>query len=209
MAARAPKKGLWYWLGRLVLFVLGWRMEGDVPSASRCVIIAAPHTSNWDAVLMLAMAAVYDIDIHWMVKHTVLEHPLGPLVKRLGGVPVDRRSRNDIVSQMVDEFAKHDAFLLAVPPEGTRKRSAHWKSGFYYIALRAKVPICLGFLDYARKVGGLGPLMTPTGDVERDLETLRAFYGEKKGKYPEQFSTIAFRPTESGEREPAPGASNG
>ena len=165
-----------------------------MPDAPKCVIIAAPHTSNWDAVLMLAMAAVYQIDISWMVKHTVIEHRLGGLVRRLGGIPVDRRSRNDVVSQMVDEFARRDAFLLAIPPEGTRKHAPYWKSGFYYIALRAKVPICLGFLDYGRKVGGLGPLMTPTGDLERDLETLRAFYGNMKGKHPENFSTIAFRP---------------
>ncbi len=182
--------------GHLLLKSLGWRAEGQLPDTPKWVIIAAPHTSNWDLPIMLGVAYVLGANLSWMGKHTVFEGPFGGFMRWLGGVPVDRRSRHDVVKQMVDLFARRDELELSVPPEGTRKRTKYWKSGFYYIAKGAHVPIALGYLDYSRKVGGVGPVVWPSDDVEADLAKIRAFYADKVGKYPELFQNAVFKPVD-------------
>ena len=179
--------------GKLVLDTLGWHAAGRVPDEKKYVLIAAPHTSNWDLPLMLGTAYVLGADLSWMGKHTIFSPPFGGFMKWLGGVPVDRRSRNDVVKQMVDEFARRDELALAIPPEGTRKRTDVWKSGFYYIAKAAGVPIALGYLDYRTRVGGIGPVVYPTDDLEADLAKIRAFYADKEGKFPGQFRNVEFK----------------
>lgn len=191
------KRGVAYWIGKAVLAASGWEVEGGAPDEPKYVAIAAPHTSNWDLVYSLAIGFVLGLDIHWIGKHTLFAPPFGGVMRWLGGIPVDRRSRQDVVRKMADEFAARDRFVLLVPPEGTRAKAPHWKSGFYWIAKEADVPIVMGFLDYARKRGGLGPALRPSGDLERDLEALRAFYADKKGKFPELFSDVRFKPEES------------
>lgn len=176
--------------GRLILRLLGWRIEGGPPAVPKCVALGVPHTSNWDGVIMVAVAWVFGIRLRWIGKHTLFRGPLGPLMRALGGVPVDRRARQNLVQQLVAEFERHEQFILVVPPEGTRRRAPGWKTGFYFIALGAQVPLHLGFLDYRRKVAGFGPLFHPTGDLARDMEAFRRAYEGIEGKYPEQVSPV-------------------
>jgi 1-acyl-sn-glycerol-3-phosphate acyltransferase len=161
----------------------GWRTEG-VLSAPKMVLIAAPHTSNWDFPFTLAAAADLGVRINWMGKDSLFRWPFGGLMRRLGGVPVDRRKSNNMVDQMVAAFAACDTMYLVVPPEGTRGKVRRWKTGFYHIALGASVPIALGFVDYRRKVAGVGPTLMPSGDLDADMATIKAFYATVTAKYP-------------------------
>ncbi|MFO0756648.1 MAG: lysophospholipid acyltransferase family protein [Byssovorax sp.] len=173
-----------YWIGKAWLKAFGWRAEGALPENPKLVLIAAPHTSNWDFPFMMATAYVMQVDIAWMGKHTLFEGPFGWFFKWMGGVPVDRRSPQNLVQSLAERFAAADSLVLAVPPEGTRGKVDYWKSGFYRIALAAQVPIALGFLDFERKVCGVGPLVMPTGDVKADMDQIRAFYAGIRGKHP-------------------------
>ena len=182
-----------YWLGSLYLRLLGWKLLGQKPPYKKYLILAAPHTSNWDVPLMLAMSYVYGVRLSWIGKHSLFRGPLGMLLRLLGGVPVDRRGRHNAVQQMVDEFARRDELCLAITPEGTRGRAEYWKTGFYHIALGAGVPIVLGLLDYQKKVGGLFEAVTATGDLKADMDKIRAFYRDASGKYPQDFGPIRLR----------------
>ncbi len=181
------------WFGKLYLWLFGWKLMGQKPAYKKCLLLAVPHTSNWDVPVMLSMSYIYGIPVSWIGKHTLFTGPLGPLLRWLGGVPVDRRARNNAVQQMVDEFARRDELYLMITPEGTRGRADFWKSGFYYIALGAGVPIILGLLDYKRRVGGLFEPFFPTGDIKADMEKLRAYYHDATGKYPQNFGPIRLR----------------
>jgi 1-acyl-sn-glycerol-3-phosphate acyltransferase len=171
-------------LGGAFLRLSGWRVEGRLPDAAKAVVIAAPHTSNWDLPLMLAVAFVLGIRPAWLGKRELFRWPFGWLMRWLGGVPVDRAARQNLVQQAVDRFNALDRLHLVVPPSGTRRRATHWRSGFYHIARGARVPIVCGFLDYGRRVGGIGPTLTPSGDLATDMDGLRAFYANITGKYP-------------------------
>ncbi len=166
-----------------LLKVLGWRTEGAAPDAPKYVVIAAPHTTNWDLPLGLLLAFPFRIRANWMGKDSLFRGPFGALFKWLGGVPIDRSKPHGVVAQMVEAFREHDKFVLIIAPEGTRKSVLYWRSGFYHIARGANVPIVLGFIDYARKAGGVGPIITPSGDIEADMEQIRAFYVNVTGKH--------------------------
>ncbi|MEZ4290735.1 MAG: lysophospholipid acyltransferase family protein [Myxococcota bacterium] len=183
-------------LARWFLRMTGWTTSGARPAPRRYVLIAAPHTSNWDFPYLLAFAAVYDIPIAWMGKHTLFRFPLGPIMRALGGVPVRRHAREQLVEAMARTLGEHDELALVVPVEGTRARTEHWKSGFYHIARRAGVPIVMSFLDYAQRRGGFGPAFEPSGDVVRDMDHVRAFYADKQGLFPERFGPIRLREEE-------------
>jgi 1-acyl-sn-glycerol-3-phosphate acyltransferase len=172
------------WISIVFLRLNGWKTEGPLPDIPKFVLIAAPHTSNWDLPYMLFMAFRLKAKIYWMGKETLFSWPFGPLFRWLGGIPIDRSQANDVVAQSVEQFQKNEKRILTVPPAGTRKRVLNWKTGFYHIATGAGVPIALGFLDYKRKVGGIGRLVQPTGDIERDMEGIRAFYSDISGKHP-------------------------
>ncbi|NVB39701.1 lysophospholipid acyltransferase family protein [Pseudenhygromyxa sp. WMMC2535] len=186
-------KRLKRFLGKGYLRLIGWRWEGERPEVPKYVLIAAPHTSNWDLFHMLAFAWVFDIPLSWMGKHTLFRGFGKRLFLALGGVPVDRRAPQGLVAQVAEEFSRRERMVLAVPPEGTRGYRDYWKSGFYYIALAAKVPILMGFLDFGNKRGGYGPLLWPTGDVKADMDQIRAFYGDKSGRYPELFGPVRLK----------------
>ena len=175
-------------IGRIILRLSGWGYEGLAPSAPRCVLIAAPHTSNWDFVYMMAMAWSLGVRLSWMGKNSLFVFPLGILFRALDGVPIRRDLRANLVDQCVARFAAEKTLLLAVPAEGTRQRGTVWRSGFYHIARKAEVPIVLGYLDYSRKRGGLGPEVRPSGDARADMDRLRAFYADKVGRHPERFT---------------------
>jgi len=176
----------------------GWKPEGAPPEVRRFVLIAAPHTSNWDLAYLLALAETYDLHISFMMKHTIFRGPFGPFFKSLGGIPIYRHRRGDLVKQMVEAFGERGDFVLVVPAEGTRSRVDAWKSGFYHIAREAGVPIVLGYLDYARKRGGFGPALVPSGSVRDDMDVIRDFYADKSGLHPELFAEPRLREEEAG-----------
>ncbi|MFN7643424.1 MAG: lysophospholipid acyltransferase family protein [Burkholderiales bacterium] len=176
-------------LSRSFLSLNGWKVEGSLPvEARKCVLIAAPHTSNWDLPYTLMVAFVLNLNIYWMGKHSLFAFPFGPVMRWLGGIAVDRSRSTNLVSASAMALKAADGPVqLVVPPEGTRGRTAHWKTGFYYIALEAGVPIVLAYMDYARKVSGLGPVFVPTGDVDADMAEIKRFYAGVKGRRPQHF----------------------
>ncbi|WP_053235266.1 1-acyl-sn-glycerol-3-phosphate acyltransferase [Sandaracinus amylolyticus] len=179
--------------GRAWLRAFGWEIDGGAPPVEKAVVVAAPHTSNWDLPFTLAIAWSLDLDMKWVGKHTLFELPVwGPFLRSLGGIGVDRRTKNDAVKAIADVVKDSERILLIVPPEGTRGVAKRWKTGFYWIAVEAEVPIVLGFLDFAKKRGGLGELLHPTGDIAHDFELLREFYRDKKGKHPERQGDVSL-----------------
>jgi 1-acyl-sn-glycerol-3-phosphate acyltransferase len=167
----------------------GWTIAGSLPTdAPKCVLIAAPHTSNWDLPYTLMVAFSLRLHIYWMGKASLFRFPFGGVMRWLGGLPVDRSKTNNLVAAAAAALrATQGPAQLVVPPEGTRGRTRHWKTGFYYIALEAGVPIVLAFMDYRRKVSGLGPVFVPTGDVEADMAEIKRFYAGIQGRNADQF----------------------
>ena len=180
-------------IARILLFFFGYRLAGEAPNVDRCVVIFAPHTSNWDFPLLLLVKLAFGRPVHYFGKHTLFRPPFGWLFRLTGGIPVVRHKRKNVVKKAVEVFRQRKTLWLALSPEGTRDKTDHWKSGFYRIARAAKVPVLLAFIDARKKECGLGELVELTGDVERDLERFRAFYGAKRGIHPELASTIRFR----------------
>jgi len=180
-------------IARAFLMLTGWKAEGRRPDPKRYVLIAAPHTSNWDLPYLLAFAWLYRLQISWMGKEQIFRAPFGGIMRWLGGVPVKRDKRHDMVEQMASVIEDAKAIALVIPAEGTRGYVPHWKSGFYHIARTANVPIVPSFLDYSRRVGGFGPAIVPTGDISTDMEEIRNFYADKKGKFPELFGEVRLK----------------
>ncbi len=162
--------------------LIGWKVLGQKPEQKKCVLIAAPHTSNWDFPTMMVIAFVLGLDVHWMGKHTLFpKGPLGAIMRWFGGIAIDRRKRHNTVEQMAEEYRRRDELLVVITPEGTRSEVDRWKGGFYHIACAANVPIVLGFVDAKTKTTGLGPTFYPTGDYEADLKEIMAFYENMQG----------------------------
>ena len=176
-------------LSAAILRLSGWKVEGRLPAdVGKCVVIAAPHTSNWDLPYTLMVAFVLDLRIYWMGKWQIFRPPFGGLMRWLGGIAVRRETSNNLVAEAAQALVDADGPVqLIVPPEGTRSKVRYWKTGFYYIALQARVPIVLAYLDYQRKVGGVGPVFHPTGDIERDMVTIKAFHAGIRGRNADQF----------------------
>lgn len=179
-------------LGGLVLSVFGWQKAGQVPRAKNIVIIAAPHTTNWDFIFLLAAAYSFGISVNWLGKDSLFRSPLGPILRYLGGVPVDRSKRNNLVQSLSAQIEHGSGIALVIPPSGTRRKTEHWKSGFYRIAEAAQIPLVCGYLDYQKKEAGLGPAFLPS-DLSRDMNRIREFYEPIVGKYPENKSRIRLR----------------
>ncbi len=179
-----------YGLARLIFRIAGWRIEGEVHQPPRFVIIAAPHTSNWDAFVMLTAAYLFRVKLSWFIKQEAFFFPLGMILRFFGAVPIDRSQRRNVVGEAVEQLRRSRHLIVAVPPEGTRKHSVGWKTGFYHIARGAGVPIVLGYLDYRRKVAGLGPAFEPTGDMDADFRVFESFYAAVTPKYPEHRGAV-------------------
>jgi len=177
-------------LSRVVLRLQGWEVRGSLPpEGAKCVLIAAPHTSNWDLPYTLMVAFCLHLHIYWMGKASLFRWPFGAVMRWLGGIPVDRSKSNQLVATAAAAISAAEGPLqLVVPPEGTRGKTRHWKTGFYFIALQAQVPIVLAYMDYARKISGLGPVFVPTGDVEKDMQEIKRFYAGFRGRNEDQFS---------------------
>lgn len=180
-------------LARFMLRANGWRIEGSRPDLRRCVVIAAPHTSNWDFFLMLMFAAAFDMKVKWMGKHSLFRPPMGWIMQAFGGMPIFRHKSTNLVNSVVETFSELPDLMLVVPTEGTRGRAEYWKSGFYHIALKAGVPIVPSFLDFGEKRGGFGPAYRPTGNIPMDMQYFRDFYAGMRGKFPQNFGPIRLR----------------
>ncbi|MFZ6778957.1 lysophospholipid acyltransferase family protein [Undibacterium sp. Ji83W] len=175
------------WLSVLGLKLIGWKVEGIVPAEQKYVLIAAPHTSNWDFPVTLMVCFALRLRVYWMGKSSLFPPVLGHVMRWLGGIPVDRSKSGNLVQGTVDAFHANQRLTVIVPPEGTRGKVTHWKTGFYYIALGAGVPIALGYLDFKRKAGGIGKMFNVSGDIEADMLQIREFYCGISGKNPQQF----------------------
>lgn len=183
-------------LSKALLRLCGWQVHGVAPELEQCVVIAAPHTSNWDFVWMKVMAWSLGWQINWLGKHSLFEGLFGlagPVMRAWGGVPVDRRGKQDLVSQVIARFNAGEKLMLAIPAEGTRSRSDNWRSGFYHMAKGANVPIVLSFLDFGSRTGGVGPAIHTTDNLSADMDRIRAFYADMHGKYPELSGPAVLR----------------
>jgi 1-acyl-sn-glycerol-3-phosphate acyltransferase len=167
----------------------GWKAEGVIPHPRKFVIIAAPHTSNWDFVYYIGLTQTLGIMPHFMAKTALFRWPMRNFMLDMGGVPIDRKKGGNYVQAMIDEFARRDEFMLTIAPEGTRGSVKQWKTGFYHIALGAGVPMVVGMMDYGRKTGGLGPAIWPTGDYEADMAKVAEIYASVTPKHPEKRMT--------------------
>lgn len=164
----------------------GWTSTGTVPHPQRFVLIAVPHTSNWDFPNFLGVTQTLGIRTHFIAKASLFAWPMGGFMRQMGGVRLDRATAKDTVAQMIDEFARRDEFVLTIAPEGTRGAVDRWRTGFYQIALGAGVPIVCGFMDYAKRTSGLGPVIVPTGDYDADMAPAFDFYRGITGRHPAQ-----------------------
>ncbi len=173
------------WVGRTVLRLMGWRIEGQMPALDKFVVIGAHHTSNWDFVLFLAAKFVLRLNARWFGKHTIFRWPFNNLLQRWGGIPVRRHLKLNMVDQAIQGFRDNPEFMLILSPEGTRKKVERWKMGFYHIARGAGVPIVLAALDYAERRIVIGPAFQPTGDQAADLKAMLAFFRPYPPKKPE------------------------
>lgn len=180
-------------LARWLLRAFGWRSVGEAPDSAHAVVIAAPHTSNWDLALMLGFGAAYGVRVSWLGKHTLFRGPHGRVLRALGGIPVDRGRPEQVVETVAAEFAQRPGLWLAVAPEGTRGHREHWKSGFHRIARRAGVPIVPSFLDYGTRTAGFAEAFVPGDSLHEDMERLRAVYAGKVGRHPERTGPVRLR----------------
>ncbi len=180
-------------IAKLILKIGGWEMAGELPAEKRAVVIAAPHTSNWDGFWALVYKVAVQLDIHFFAKQSLFWFPLNILLGALGGVPLDRKRAGSAVDQAIEMFNTTESYYFGLAPEGTRSRADHWKSGFYRIAEGADVPVVLGFLDYGKRRIGIGPTLKLSGDPQKDLEFFREFYSDIEGRRPEMAGPITIQ----------------
>jgi 1-acyl-sn-glycerol-3-phosphate acyltransferase len=173
---------------RLMLRLMGWTITSVIPPGTRkCIIAVAPHTSYWDFVIGRLAYWVLGVKASFLIKKEAFRFPFKHLLLHMGGLPVDRGRSSKMVDQVVEQFNKSESLFIVITPEGTRKPVRQWKKGFYYIANRAQVPIALGYLDYAKKEGGVGKVIFPNGDMENQMKEIREFYRGMTPKHPERF----------------------
>ena len=172
----------------------GWKTGESIPAGiKKCVVIAAPHTSNWDFVYSLAAGHILGIQVRYLAKKELFRFPLKGMLLRTGGISVVRDRNNKLVSSIIKLFEEKEDLKLMIPAEGTRKRVEKWKSGFYHVALGAGVPVFMGYLDYKNKIAGYGPQLMLSGDKAKDAAIIKDFYSDKTARYPELFNLDAIR----------------
>lgn len=171
-------------LARLYWTFSRWKLQTEPAPSTPTVLVGAPHTSNWDFVLMLAIAWRLRMHIRWLGKDSLFRGWRGPIMRGLGGIPVDRSDASRVVGEVVDRIRAGEVFGLVVTPDGTRGGNTHWKSGFYRIAREAGMPVTLGYVDCTTMTTGLGPTIDLTGDTGADMDRIRAFYADKAGLRP-------------------------
>ena len=171
----------------------GWKLTVKEETPKKCVIVAAPHTSNWDGPIAISLGIALDLDINWLGKHTLFKGRWNRIMKFFGGIPIDRSQSGNHVESLTEEFKTRENLRLVLAPEGTRSFTEYWKSGFYHIAKAADVPIVPGFLDYKNKEGGFGAAIYPIGTLQEVLTQLREFYETKEGYNPQWFGPVRSR----------------
>lgn len=184
-----------YYIAKFLYWLAGWKLDNNMPKdIRRCVMIASPHTSNWDLYYARLAFVLMKIPVRFTVKKEWLKFPFNLLMKPIGAIGIDRSpktgstERKSMVEAMADLFKDREELVVLVTPEGTRSLATKWKSGFYYVAVAANVPIALGYLDYANKIAGVGKVVYPSGNYNKDMKEIMDFYKDIKGRYPEKFS---------------------
>lgn len=179
---------------RFILKIFGWQADLAVPMPDKCVLVGAPHTTNWDFPLAILGMAAMGVKFNWVAKHTLFRWPLGYFMRLLGGIALDRSSGGTgFAIKTIETFHERERFVLAIAPEGTRHKTEYWKAGFYKIATKSNVPIALGYVDYKKKIIGIGKIFMPSGNMEEDFTLIAKFYRDKSGKYPEKQGAIRLR----------------
>lgn len=169
-----------------ILKIFGWKIDERSPvGVKKAVVVVGPHTSNWDFIIGRIAFAHYGVDAKFLIKKELFFPPLGWLLKAMGGIPVDRKRKNNITEYAMEVFAEHETCFLVFTPEGTRSYNPSWKKGFYYIAQKANVPIYIAYIDYKRKIGGFDQLFTPTGDADKDIRYIKTVLSQYTGRTPE------------------------
>ncbi len=179
-----------------ILTILGWSVAKNLPEDKKFVVIAAPHTSNWDFLYFILFAWSTGLKFHWIAKHTLFKGPFGKIFKWMGGIPINRQIRSNSIEQIAEEFDKHENYIVTIAPEGTRSKAKYWKTGFYHIARQAKVPVALGFINYNRKIVGIADKYYPSENLKEDLIKIKKFYEDKTGKHPSLHSEIKLKERE-------------
>jgi len=170
-----------------ILRLFGWKVDKRSPEGiDKCVVVVGPHTSNWDFIIGKLAFISYGVKAKFLIKKEMFVPPLGWFLKWMGGIPVDRKGKNNLTQTAARYFKENDTMYMMFTPEGTRSYNPNWKRGFYYIAQQANVPIYLGYIDFPSKTGGFHGLFEPTGDVNKDIETIKKELSQYKGKYPEK-----------------------
>ena len=176
---------------KLIFRLFGWKITHYLPDEiKKCVVVVAPHTSNWEFVFGMGAVKIMKLHPRFAIKKEWIRFPFRRLMLSSGALPIDRESKNagSTVDAMADLFKTHDTLRLIITPEGTRSRREKWKTGFYYVALKAHVPIALGFMDYEKKECGIDKIIYPSGDYKADMKQIMDFYSHVKAKHPENFS---------------------
>ena len=172
---------------RFVFFIIGWKIDKNPPlNVRKCVVVMGPHTSNWDFVLGKMAFLSYGVAARFLIKKELFFFPFGFILRKMGGIPVDRKKKNNITEQAKELFSEEDDLFLVFTPEGSRSYNSNWKKGFYYIAIESKVPIYIVYVDYQKKIGGFHSLFEPTGDIVKDIEAIKRVLSTFKGRFPEQ-----------------------
>lgn len=180
--------GFGYWISKTWFKLAGWKTEGDLPqNVPKCVLVAAPHTSNWDLVYSRFGLYILKVPAYYLLKKEWVRFPLKSFFESTGAIGVDRSHSSNLVSDMAELLSRHNEMALMISPEGTRDETGKWKTGFYQIAMQAKVPVVLAFLDYKRKVAGIGPTIFPSGNYAEDMKEIIAFYKTITPRWPEKF----------------------
>ncbi len=178
-----------HFLAKLILKILGWKIDNSFPRGiDKSVIIMAPHTSNYDFIIGWLSLCYLKVKPSLIIKKEAFGFPAGIFLKAMGGIPVDRQNSANTLKSINKLYKEKDSMHLVVTPEGTRKLTNNWKKGFYFIAKKTDVPIILGYLDYKKKTGGVGPVINPSGDFEKDFECIANFYKDKTARHPEKFN---------------------
>ena len=180
-------------ISKLIFKIFGWTLDDHLKADFRkCVLLASPHTSNWDLIFARAAFALMNIPIRFTVKKEWLRFPFTGIMNSLGAIGIDRRPKKEVEERqsmteaMIDLFNGREELVVMVTPEGTRALRTKWKTGFYHVALGAKVPIALGYLDYKNRIAGVGKMVYPSGDMQKDMKEIMEFYKDIKGKHPEK-----------------------
>lgn len=182
------------WLARFIFRVLGWKTVGELPPYPKMVLVAAYHTSTLDGAVFFFSTLIWRVRLNYLGKDTLFRGPFGIFFRWSGGIPIDRTISSNVVDQAIHAFNERDQMLLVLAPEGTRKKATYWKTGFYYIALGAKVPIGLGYADYRTRSVGVGKVIFPSGDIEADMQIIREFYAKVTPRHAEKVGPIGVPP---------------